>query len=122
MKFMEADPNVAYRQQLASERPEPVVLLNQFFVEPNDVEGFLAAWEKDAAFMSHQPGFIRTQLHRGLEGSTVFVNYAEWESAAALAAAVSTPTFREGMERYPASVQTTPQLLERVAVPGVCDA
>jgi hypothetical protein len=40
-------------------------------------------------------------LHRGIEGSTVFVNYAVWESVAYTKQAVSDPEFRARLAHYP---------------------
>ena len=58
----------------------PVILINKFNVKPEEVDQLLRAWAADAAYFKSQPGFISTQLHRGIAGSTVFVNYAVWES------------------------------------------
>ncbi len=65
----ELDDRVTYVQQL-QEETGPVVLINTFTVAPEDAERLLAVWAEDAAFMKHQPGFIATQLHRGIAGST----------------------------------------------------
>ena len=54
----------------------PVVLINEFNVAPEDAERFLEIWSDDARFMKQQPGLISTQLHRGIAGSTTFVNVA----------------------------------------------
>src|SRR5215831_1989991 len=51
-----------------------VVLINVFTVAPEDADRFVAAWAEDAAYLKRQPGFIATQLHRGIAGSTVFLN------------------------------------------------
>jgi quinol monooxygenase YgiN len=51
--------------------------------------------------MKQQQGFISTQLHRGIAGSTTFVNIAVWESAHALARAIRTPVFQAHLARYP---------------------
>ncbi len=40
-------------------------------VEPEEAERLQEAWASDAAFMKQQPGFISTQLHRGIGGSSV---------------------------------------------------
>jgi heme-degrading monooxygenase HmoA len=72
------DEHTTYMQQLQQDAG-PVVLINQFNVAPDDVEHFLDVWADDAAFMKVQPGFISTQLHRGIAGSTTFVNVAVWE-------------------------------------------
>lgn len=45
-----------------------------------ETDQFLKAWTDDAAYFKRQPGFISAQLHRGIGGSGVFVNYAVWES------------------------------------------
>ncbi len=58
----------------------PVVLINVFTVDPPQADALVEAWTADADFFKHQPGFISTQLHRGIAGSGVFMNYAVWES------------------------------------------
>jgi hypothetical protein len=45
---------------------------------PADVGQLLAAWESDANWMKKQPGYISAQLHRGIAGSCIFLNYAVW--------------------------------------------
>ena len=72
--------------------------------------------------MKQQPGFISTQLHRGIAGSTTFVNVAVWESAAALRTAFSSPEFQAHVAHYPDSAVTQPHLFQKVAVPGICVA
>jgi hypothetical protein len=58
----------------------PVVLINKFTVAPEEADQLVEAWAVDAAFMKSQPGFISTQLHRGIGESSVFLNYAIWGS------------------------------------------
>jgi heme-degrading monooxygenase HmoA len=55
-------------------------LINKFNVEPNKVEQFLKDWGDDAINFKQQPGFISAQLHKGIGQSSVFINYAVWES------------------------------------------
>ncbi len=59
-----------------------MVLVNIFQVTEKDILSLLKAWEADANWMKQQPGYISTQLHQGISGSTVFMNYAVWESVA----------------------------------------
>jgi heme-degrading monooxygenase HmoA len=96
------------------------VLINRFNVAPEDAERLLQAWADDAAFMKQQPGFISTQLHRGIAGSTTFINVAVWESAQALAQAFGSPEFHARAARYPDSAVAAPCLFEKIAVPGIC--
>ncbi len=117
----EMDPRVPFVQQLQQETG-PVVLINTFTVPPEDADRLLAVWTEDAAFMKQQPGFISTQLHRGIAGSTTFVNVAVWESAAALRAAFTSPEFQAHAAHYPDSAVAQPHLFQKVAVPGICVA
>ena len=121
IKLAEMDPHVTFAEQLRQETG-PVVLVNTFTVAPEDAERLLEVWAEDAAFMKRQPGFISTQMHRGIAGSTTFVNVAVWESAEALRAAFFSPEFQAHVGRYPDSTVTQPHLFTKVAVPGICVA
>jgi heme-degrading monooxygenase HmoA len=98
----------------------PVVVVNIFQVTEGDIPALLSAWEKDANWMKQQPGFISTQMHRGIAGSTVFMNYAVWESVAHFRAAFQHPEFKKSMERYPSSTVASPHLFARLTVPNLC--
>jgi heme-degrading monooxygenase HmoA len=89
-------------------------------VEPDEVAQLLKAWAADAAWMKQQPGFISTQLHRGIGGSRVFLNYAVWESSEHFKRAFSHPEFRSHLGHYPASTRVSPHLFQKLAVPGIC--
>jgi heme-degrading monooxygenase HmoA len=117
----ELDEQVTFFAQLQQESG-PVVVINTFTVAPEDAERLLAAWADDAAFMKQQPGFISTQMYRGIAGSAVFVNVAVWESARELSAAFSSPEFQARIAHYPDSTVTRPHLFQKVAVPGICVA
>jgi heme-degrading monooxygenase HmoA len=84
-----------------------------------DVDAFLHAWADDAAWFKQQPGYISAQLHRGIAGSTTFVNVAVWESAKALGQAFLSPEFQARVGHYPDSATTAPELFVKVAVPGM---
>jgi heme-degrading monooxygenase HmoA len=121
VQLREMDQQISYMEQLQEDRG-PVVLINQFNIAANDVGRFLEVWTEDAAFMKRQPGFISTQLHRGIAGSTTFMNVAVWESARALGEAFSSPDFQEHVGRYPQSAIAAPHVFEKIAVPGICVA
>ena len=113
------DTNVPIFQQLNSDL-SPVVLVNIFQVTEGDVPALLSAWEKDANWMKQQPGFISTQMHRGIAGSTVFMNYAVWESVAHFRTAFQHPEFKKALEQYPASAVASPHLFTRLTVSNLC--
>jgi heme-degrading monooxygenase HmoA len=67
-----------------------------------------------------QPGFISTQLHQGIAGSNVLINYAVWESVAHFRAAFNHPEFKQSLERYPSSTVASPHLFTRLSVANLC--
>lgn len=115
------DPIVPIEKQLDSS-DAPVVLINLFMIDAADVGALLVAWEKDANWMKRQPGFISTQLHRGIGGSCVFLNYAVWESVAYFRAAFTHPDVVDALKAYPTSAIAQRHLFGRVAVPNLCVA
>lgn len=115
------DPNFPIEQQLATD-VSPVVLVNLFTVDKAEEQALLAAWTRDAQFMKQQPGFISTQLHRAIGGSSAFLNYAVWESTATFRAAFSHPEFQSRLSAYPSSAVAAPHLFQKLAVPGICAA
>lgn len=121
MQMTEMDQHVLLSQQLG-DAGGPVVLINKFTVESDDVETFLVAWAEDAAYFKRQPGYIATQLYRGIAGSCVFHNVAVWESVAHFRQAFASPEFRARLSRYPASAVASPHLFRKVAVPDICVA
>lgn len=121
IRLSEMDDNVTLRAQMEHE-VGPVVLINTLKVRPEEVDQLLKAWTADAAFFKAQPGFISAQLHRGIAGSCVFLNYAIWESVDHFKRAFNQPDFRSALERYPSSTVGSPHLVQKVAVPGICVA
>ena len=119
LRRIEMDDRVGLADQLAGE-VGPVILINTFRVAPEDVDQLLDAWAADAAYLKTKPGFIATQLHRGIAGSSVFLNHAVWESVEAFRNAFADPHFQATFARYPDSTVASPHLFQRVAVPGIC--
>lgn len=98
----------------------PVILINKFNVESEEIDQFLEAWGADAEIMKQQPGFISAQLHRGIAGSCTFINYAVWESTEHFKRAFNSPAFQSTLEKYPANAVASPPLFKKLAVPRIC--
>ena len=113
------DENTPIFKQLGVD-VSPVVLVNIFNVAESDIPALLKAWEADANWMKTQPGYISTQLHQGIAGSTVFMNYAVWESTARFSAAFNHPDFKRALDHYPSSAVASPHLFSRLTVPNLC--
>ncbi len=119
LQLQPLDATVPIFQQLYAEE-SPVVLVNVFQVAEADMPALLEAWTQDAAWMKQQPGFISTQLHQGIAGSTVLMNYAVWESVAHFRAAFNHPEFKRALEQYPSSTIASPHLFRRLSVSNLC--
>ena len=119
VEIVEMDKRITLDKQL-EEDIGPVILINKFDLDPQDVDQFLKAWASDAEIMKQQPGFISTQLHRGIAESCTFINYAVWESTSQFKQALSNPQFQAKMSGYPASAIASPHLFKKIAVPGIC--
>src|SRR5215204_3853628 len=108
-KFVESDEHVTLAQQTENDIGGPIILINRFSVNHEDADDF-----------KQQPGFISTQLHRGIAGSGIFVNYAVWESTAAFKKATSNVDVQTILSKYPPSTVASPHLFKKVGVPGIC--
>jgi heme-degrading monooxygenase HmoA len=119
IRFIEMDENVTLADQLqkgGKDDRRSVILRNKFNVKPDDVRGLLEAWAADAAYLKQKLGFISAQLHRGISGSCVFVNYAVWESVEYFNQATSDPAFRSALARYPESTAAREPLIIRMDI------
>lgn len=119
-KIEDFNANVTFFSQLDSVGTGPVVMLNVFTVDTQDITAMFETWQRDSTVMKRQPGFVSAQLHQGVDGSGVFANYAVWESASHLKAACADPEFQAAIATTPASAVARPHIFRKVAVPGVC--
>ena len=119
VKIVEMDETITLDKQL-EENIDSIILINKINLDPEDVNQFLKAWASDAEIMKQQPGFISTQLHRGVAESSTFINYAVWESTSQFKRALNNSQFQAKLSDYPASTVVSPHLFKKVAVPGVC--
>lgn len=119
-KLIEMDERVTIFAQM-EEDVGPIILINKFSVDPEEFDQFLKGWAKEAEKFKEQPGFISTQLHKGIGGSGTFINYAVWESAEHFKRAVNNVMNpQDRMSAYPPSTVASPHLFKKVAVPGIC--
>lgn len=83
-----------------------VVVINPFEVPEDRRQEALAAWDRAAAYLERQDGFIEARLHRTVDPHAryAFVTVATWASAQQFAAAVGSEEFRvleEGLADFP---------------------
>jgi quinol monooxygenase YgiN len=118
-KLVEMDEQVTITKQMSKDAG-PIMQINKFNVNPDEVDRFLEAFAAAAEVLKRKPGFISAQLHRGIAGSCVFLNYEVWESVEHFRWAVSSPDFQSSVEGLPPSTVMSPHLFMKVAVPGIC--
>lgn len=119
-RLVEMDERVSIFAQM-EENVGLVILINKFSVAPEDFDSFLQGWTTEAEKFKEQPGFISTQLHKGIGASGTFINYAVWESTAHFKKAVNVVMNpKDRMSAYPPSTVASPHLFKKVAVPGIC--
>jgi heme-degrading monooxygenase HmoA len=118
-KLIQMDPNVSFAKQI-ERNTAPVILLSTFLVKPEYVEEFLSGFQKQFAIMRKQPGLISAQLHRGIAGSSLFMNYVIWESTDAFKRGFELPEFQAQLKRYPPGTEVVAFMFQRMAVPGMC--
>lgn len=118
-KIVEVDEQVTISKQL-EENIGPIIFINKFSVNHEDVDRFLKRWAANESLFKQQQGFISAQLHRGIAGSGTFINYAVWESATHLKKAVGNVNILARLSEYPPSVTVSPHIFTKVAVSGIC--
>ena len=99
-KIVNLDDRVTFGQQL-EHNVGPVVLMSTFLVAPEHVDEFLEGFKKQFAIMRKQPGLISAQLHRGIAGSSLFMNYIVWETVDAFRRGFELPEFQAQLKQYP---------------------
>lgn len=106
--------DVTFEDQLNSDHEGPVVLVSLYTVPPGQMDAFIEAWTRRARLMRSQPGNLGGQMHRGIAGANVLVNYVTWESVAAyrnaMKAAQDDGFFVEGLT-------VRPVLVEKIQMP-----
>ena len=64
-KLVETDERVGIFTQM-EEDVSPVILITKFSVDPKEFDQFLKGYTTDNEKFKQQPGFISTQLHKGI--------------------------------------------------------
>jgi hypothetical protein len=119
--IVELDAIVTFADQMNAEEG-PTILINLFTVDAADEEAILKAWSHDPGFMKAQPGHISTQIHKGIAGSSTFVNYAAWQYVKRFREAFVHLEFQRRIEVYPPSAVARPHLFKKLAAENHCVA
>ena len=124
-KFVEMDDRVKFKDQIEEKIMGSVILINKFNVKPNKVEQFLKGWAEDAIQFKQEPGFISTQLHRGLEKVVFSLTMkfgSQWNiiRKRLIKILFSIQSLSPLLKYGDKSLVISPHLFTKVAVPGIC--
>jgi quinol monooxygenase YgiN len=119
-KLVEMDERASILTQM-EENVGPVILIEKISVDHKEFDLFLKGWAAETEKFKEQPGFISTQLYKGIGGSSTFVVYAVWESAEHFKRAVNRLMDpQDRLSAFPPSTVASPHLFKKVAVLGIC--
>ncbi|MEL6522036.1 MAG: antibiotic biosynthesis monooxygenase [Pseudomonadota bacterium] len=78
------------------------VLLDVIYLDKSRMSGYAEMWNRCAAFMSSQPGYVNASLYQNqsLNDEIKFINIAEWDDAESLFHAAHTDEFNEIVEPF----------------------
>ena len=127
IKFIEMDKNVTINDQMVEEEEnkngDSVILINKFDVDPNKIAQFLKDWTEISSYFKQQPGFITTELYKGIGKSSVFVSYQVWKSIDHFkkesSIVLNSHEVQSRLAKYNDSLVISSHLFRNVVVPGI---
>lgn len=90
-----------------------VVLVNRFTISGSAAD-FERIWASSSDFMRRQPGFVSFRLVRSINEDNVYLNIAQWESAADHQRVVRSPEFRTHITELAQVARAEPDLYQVV--------
>jgi heme-degrading monooxygenase HmoA len=127
IKFIEMDKIVTINDQIKEEQGnkngDSVILINKFDVSPDKIEQFLKDWAETSSLFEQQPGFITTELYKGIGKSSVFVSYQVWKSIDDFKkgsnSVLNSDDVNSRLAKYNDSLVISSHLFRKAVVPGI---
>ena len=127
IKFIEMDKNVTINDQMVEEEEnknaDSVILINKFDVDPNKIEQFLKDWAETSSLFKQQPGFITTELYKGIGKSSVYISYQVWKSIddfkKGSSSVLNSDDVNSRLAKYKDSLVISSHLFRKAVVPGI---
>jgi heme-degrading monooxygenase HmoA len=126
-QFVEMDKNVTINDQIEEEREnknrDSVILINKFDVPSDKIEQFLEDWAETSSLFKQQPGFITTELYKGIGKSSVFVSYQVWKSIddfkKGSSSVLNSDDVNSRLVKYNDNLVISSHLFRKAVVPGI---
>ena len=127
IKFIEMDKIVTINDQIKEEQEnkngDSVILINKFDVSPDKIEQFLKDWAETSSLFEQQPGFITTELYKGIGKSSVYVSYQVWKSIddfkKGSSSVLNSDDVNSRLAKYNDSLVISSHLFRKAVVPGI---
>jgi len=127
IKFIEMDKNVTFNDQIKEEQEnkngDSVILINKFDVSPDKIEQFLKDWAETSSLFEQQPGFITTELYKGIGKSSVYISYQVWKSIddfkKGSSSVLNSDDVNSRLAKYNDSLVISSHLFRNAVVPGI---
>ena len=127
IKFIEMDKNVTIKDQIKEEQEnkngDSVILINKFDVSPDKIEQFLKDWAETSSLFEQQPGFITTELYKGIGKSSIYISYQVWKSIddfkKGSSSVLNSDDVNSRLAKYNDSLVISSHLFRKVVAPGI---
>lgn len=127
IKFIEMDKNVTINDQIKEEQEnkngDSVILINKFDISPDKIEQFLKDWVETSSLFEQQPGFITTELYKGIGKSSVYISYQVWKSIddfkKGSSSVLNSDDVNSRLAKYNDSLVISSHLFRKAVVPGI---
>jgi heme-degrading monooxygenase HmoA len=127
IKFIEMDKIVTINDQIKEEQEnkngDSVILINKFDVSPDKIEQFLKDWTETSSLFKQQPGFITTELYKGIGKSSVHISYQVWKSIddfkKGSSSVLNSDDVNSRLAKYNDSLVISSHLFRKAVVPGI---
>ena len=127
IKFVEMDKIVTINDQIKEEQEnkngDSVILINKFDVSPDKIEQFLKDWAETSSLFEQQPGFITTELYKGIGKSSVYISYQVWKSIddfkKGSSSVLNSDDVNSRRAKYNDSLVISSHLFRKAVVPGI---
>ncbi|KAJ9106021.1 hypothetical protein QFC19_003357 [Naganishia cerealis] len=114
--FHDVDPAHPFRQQLQADVSGPVVITNTYSVPEGHMDETIAIWAKALEIGVTQPGYISAQLHRGIAGANVLINYSEWSSVRQLKDFLDLPEIKALVASFPKGTECRAHVFQKLDI------
>ena len=115
--------NDQIKEEQGNKNGDSVILINKFDVSSDKIEQFLKDWAETSSLFEQQPGFITTELYKGIGKSSVYISYQVWKSIddfkKGSSSVLNSDDVNSRLAKYNDSLVISSHLFRKAVVPGI---